>query len=326
MSNNAVESPRIFSFVLPSFWRLLWLSGLFICVFTLFALLSRLYWFFELFIHFTLQYAVILFVLIAVALIKKQKTYAVIFLLFCVINTIPVLSSLKTPPVVATTNHIKLRMASINVRSSNTQHQRLIDYVKEVNPDIVLLVETNWRWDENLDDIKALYPHSYIRPRWDSYGISLYSRFPLTKKEMVYLNDVPLPILRVTVKINNQEVDIFGVHFAPPIGPGSASYRNRQMKGLQKLLENKKENIIVAGDMNTTPWSPHFQDLINTNDMKNSLDGHGLGISWPSFFFPLGIAIDHVLVSKNITVQRRQVGRDIGSDHFPVLVDMMIPR
>jgi endonuclease/exonuclease/phosphatase (EEP) superfamily protein YafD len=311
---------------MPSFWRLLWLSGFFICTFTLLGLFARWYWFFELFVHFSLQYGVILLLLSIVAQIKKQKIYVVIFFAFGLVNMIPVLASLKASSPIPAANHIKLRMLSINVRSVNTQHKRLINYIKGIKPDIVLLVETNWHWDENLDDIKALYPHSLVRPRWDSYGISFYSRYPLTRKEVLYLDDVPLPTLHVTAKINGTAVNIYGVHFAPPISPGSASYRNRQMKGLVKLLQKKNENIIVAGDMNTTPWSPHFKDLVSGGNIKNSMDGNGLGISWPSFFPPLGIAIDHVLVSKNIIVQHRQIGRNIGSDHLPVLVDIMIPR
>jgi endonuclease/exonuclease/phosphatase family metal-dependent hydrolase len=37
------------------------------------------------------------------------------------------------------------------------------------------------------------------------------------------------------------------------------------------------------------------------------------------------IPIDHCLVSPDIDVLRMRTGRNIGSDHLPIIVDMTIP-
>jgi endonuclease/exonuclease/phosphatase family metal-dependent hydrolase len=38
------------------------------------------------------------------------------------------------------------------------------------------------------------------------------------------------------------------------------------------------------------------------------------------------IPIDHMLVSCSIGVASRRIERDVGSDHLPVVVDLVIPR
>ena len=79
---------------------------------------------------------------------------------------------------------------------------------------------------------------------------------------------------------------------------------------------------IVAGDLNCTPWSPNFVDLLKSSNLINSGLGHGLAISWtPIPITALGLPIDHVLVGDGIQVADRKVGPHVGSDHRPVIVD-----
>jgi len=51
----------------------------------------------------------------------------------------------------------------------------------------------------------------------------------------------------------------------------------------------------------------------------------GLTATWLSRLPFLGLMIDHVLVSPDITVIDNRLGAQIGSEHFPVTVDLAIP-
>ena len=46
--------------------------------------------------------------------------------------------------------------------------------------------------------------------------------------------------------------------------------------------------------------------------------------TWPSGLILLRIPIDYCLVSEGIGVMDVQVGPDIGSDHFPLIVDLLV--
>ncbi len=53
-------------------------------------------------------------------------------------------------------------------------------------------------------------------------------------------------------------------------------------------------------------------------DLIDSRIGFGSKMTWPAMLPLMGITIDHILVSKDITVLKHEVGPNIGSDHYPV--------
>ena len=54
--------------------------------------------------------------------------------------------------------------------------------------------------------------------------------------------------------------------------------------------------------------------------------GFGLARSWPAQFAPLGIRIDHCLVSREWESVRVDIGRALGSDHLPVIAELSLRR
>ena len=79
---------------------------------------------------------------------------------------------------------------------------------------------------------------------------------------------------------------------------------------------------MVVGDLNCTPWSPHFRRLLRDAGLRDVARGRGLEPTWYPTSLPLGIPIDHVLVSDEIGVANRELGSDLGSDHRPVRVEI----
>ena len=76
------------------------------------------------------------------------------------------------------------------------------------------------------------------------------------------------------------------------------------------------------GDLNITMWSPNYQEFVDRAELKNTRQGHGILPSWPTQFPVLSIPIDHVLVSSEIQVRDTRIGRNVGSDHLPIIVDL----
>jgi endonuclease/exonuclease/phosphatase (EEP) superfamily protein YafD len=90
------------------------------------------------------------------------------------------------------------------------------------------------------------------------------------------------------------------------------------------LARKRTGALVLLGDLNTTSWSPHFRDLINTAGLKDSRAGFGIQPTWPAGTPPLWIPLDHCLVSPEIKVHDRRVGPNVGSDHFPVIVEFSL--
>ncbi len=78
---------------------------------------------------------------------------------------------------------------------------------------------------------------------------------------------------------------------------------------------------IVVGDMNSTEGSPHFADFLRRAGLRDSRLGFGRQPSWPTGW-PYRIALDHAFVSDDLAVLERRLGPSIGSDHFPLILDL----
>ena len=82
--------------------------------------------------------------------------------------------------------------------------------------------------------------------------------------------------------------------------------------------------MVLLGDLNCTVWSPYFGRLVRDSGLKDSSRGWGVQPSWPAGNWLLRIPIDHCLHSPEVRVVRRGIGPDVGSDHFPVIVEMQL--
>jgi endonuclease/exonuclease/phosphatase (EEP) superfamily protein YafD len=79
-----------------------------------------------------------------------------------------------------------------------------------------------------------------------------------------------------------------------------------------------------VGDLNVTPWNHRFRRLMQRSGLMDSSRGRGFQPTWPQDHPLLRIPIDHVLHSPDILVVNRRIGREVNSDHSPVIVDFMV--
>jgi endonuclease/exonuclease/phosphatase family metal-dependent hydrolase len=101
---------------------------------------------------------------------------------------------------------------------------------------------------------------------------------------------------------------------------------------IRQLTEKNKYPVVLTGDFNSQPTDAPVQYIsqhLDNSRMKSETPPYGPAATWNGFQFnevPKGW-IDHVLLSKNITVQKFAVITDsyekkYPSDHFPVLVHL----
>jgi endonuclease/exonuclease/phosphatase family metal-dependent hydrolase len=64
--------------------------------------------------------------------------------------------------------------------------------------------------------------------------------------------------------------------------------------------------------------------LLTDGRLRSAADGFGWQPTWPSFLLPAGIQIDHALVNSAATVRSFRRGAGMGSDHRPVIVDVVL--
>src|SRR5579872_6581442 len=279
----------------------LWLTGG-LALATVLGLVARLWWVFELFCHFSVQYFwgfVITAGLLAGMKNYKLAIYPAVFGLLHLGFIAPLYVGGKVHA--SSVQTVKLRVMSLNVQSSNREHRMLCEYVRRATPDVVLFFEVNDAWDEHLVQLRDEYPYSKTSPEKGTFGLAIYSRVPLWDVKFESLDDGNHAVI-AQIGVDSTPLTLIGAHPYPPLSGGMAASRQRQFVRLGELLAAKSGPIVLAGDLNVTSWSPLFTDLVAKTGLRDSRRGFGVMSSWPAEYCPLGITIDHCLVSPDIEV------------------------
>lgn len=291
---------------------------------TLASFAARLHWALDLTTHWPVQLALGSLLPTGLLLAVKRWKLAILPALVVIINAsivLPVYMPAKASPA----NGPSLRLLSVNVHTANTQTDLLIDLVKREQPDVVVLMEINRRWERDLQPLLADYPHHLIAPREDNFGIALLSRHPLLEKKAEHLGESDVPTIFAQLEVDSQRVRVIATHPLPPVSGEFARLRDAQLRELGQRVVQMNEPVILAGDLNVTLWSPVFRDLLRTSSLRDSRQGFGVHATWPTGGGLLCIPIDHVLASQTIHVKNMHIGSDIGSDHLPILAELILP-
>lgn len=306
------------------FLKTVWLSALSLFLFTIIGFCGKVWWIFELFSHFRVQYFVLLSFMLLIFLFNRHKLKVLLITIFVLVNLCLILPLYHNIPPSHAQNKKTYRLISYNVHHDNDNYKETITFIKQTQPDIVLLVEPDKEWIDKLSELKAIFPFFIEEPLENSFGIALYSRLPLINTHIRYIVLANLPSIAAEVYLHNKVITIIGTHTLPPISTSFASIRNQQLKDLALIASTSNKPFILAGDLNITSWSPYFQDLIKESRLYDSQKGFGIQPTWPTMLPPLGITIDHCLISSDITIINRKIGRNLGSDHHPVIIDFSI--
>jgi endonuclease/exonuclease/phosphatase (EEP) superfamily protein YafD len=329
MSNNRNKLEAIIKFKVPWHWIPVAISGAAL-LFLIFGFLGRYAWFFDIFANFRPQYAVVaLLSAISLSFSKKFVKFAIFAYMSFIVICVYVLPIYLSPSIDAEAlPGVHLRVMQINVLSANSEYKKIEDEILQNDPDIVLLDEVNWQWLHNLSGIKAKYPYRIEEPRDDNFGIAMFAKIKPEKCEIRISRVAQVPYIYAKFVIDPQSrksVSFFGLHTLPPVGKENYETRNAQLAEIaEDVKKEQAENIILTGDLNLTPWSYFYQKLELDAGLRNSQQGFGVQPTWPDKMFFLLIPLDHCLVSPAIRVRNRRVGRNVGSDHYPLIVDLEI--
>ncbi len=208
----------------------------------------------------------------------------------------------------------------INIKAENRQFDKLRRYIRENDPDILALEEFDELWHSELSPILKDYPYFLYEFRRDNFGIGLYSRVPV--RDLTIERFSAVPSISGDLTVNGQPVTLLLTHPIPPVRPGTFEVRNAHYERMAAKRGEYEDNLILIGDMNSSSWSYYFQKLAKDMGLRDSRRGFGLQFTWPTMTALLLTTIDHALVSENIVVHERRIGMDIGSDHYPVYLEL----
>lgn len=279
----------------------------------------------ELMTHFRFQYLICgILILVIYSLVKYR--IGVLLALFCIgLNAIEIVSWYL--PMDRPTER-NLRVMVSNVLSSNQRYGDFIDYVRSTDPEILVAMEIDLNWQQQLEPLKASLPYTSIEPSSDNFGIAIFSKFPLVKPQEIFWGDgtAIVPSLTANIQVLDRNITLIATHPVPPLNDEYFKSRNSHVEAMSEFVKELGNEAIVMGDLNMSMWSPYYRSFIDRSSLKNTRQGFGTQPSWHVNLPLLRIPIDHCLVTSKIKVVNNQIGKDIGSDHYPLIADLAIAK
>ena len=293
---------------------------------------ARYFWLFDLAVHFRVQYAGLGLVGFILLLMARAPAWALLALVVASWNAMYAAPTLVTHPVnlpriageASTGDPVRLRVASINVLYANDEYARVADFVQRERPDAVAMLEMTADWRRALAGLDKIYPYRYQTTGLGGRGSTLWSRLPMKDASVLPIGIRQEPAIQATLEVQGRQIRVFAVHTTWPMAPASAGRRNQQLELLAEHARAVTLPLVVMGDMNITPFSPWFQRLLVDGSLRSAAEGFGWQATWPSFLPPAGIQIDHALVNSRVTVEHFTRGAATGSDHLPIVADLVL--
>lgn len=282
-------------------------------------------WPFTLLGNFRPQYAALGLALGLLAAITRHPSTAAAALGLALANGVQVAPAWTGDPDAGTTPP-HLRLLLLNVGDNNHQAEAVVSLIRDADADVLALVEVDERWLAALEPVLAPYVGRYERPRADAYGMALYSRLALESVATRPLarGSAPTTFARIRPGAATP-LWLVVTHAPPPLTSEGAALRDRHLAALADEIEARHaagEELVLLGDLNATPWSPAWRDLVERGGLRDTRAGFGLQGTWPARQPGLRIPIDHVLTSPAWATAERRTGPWVGSDHLPVHVEI----
>ncbi len=303
------------------FWLLTTLAAAGVGLCTVFGFLGRIWWGFDWFSHFRVQYFGLLGAAALVLLGGGKYTEAGLWGLFAFVNLGIILTIYIRFPGAPLTGKT-YRALLCNVLQENRQHDKILALVRVSKPDFIVLLEVGEAWMESLAPLETDYPY-HINRFWgeENYDIALFSRIPFADVEIRHFEANRVPSVVARFDLDERRLTVIGTHPAPPKSKVQFDHRNEHLLELARFASAQRGEVMALGDLNMTSWSPFFRELLRVSGLRDGRQGFGVQPTWPVNLPPLMIPLDHVLVSQGIHIRQRRLGPPVGSDHRPVIVD-----
>lgn len=305
-------------------WGLLRVAGGMAGTASLLGFLGSYNWFLDLFSHFRVQYFFGLSGVALFGLILRKPCATGLFGALAVLNLCIILPLYFGRFSTSASGAIVVRAMLFNVNTRQGNAIEVAAAIHRFNPDILVLEEVNAEWVEKLKPVLAAYRHFEQDPREDNFGLALFSKWPFVHSRTIYIGEAEVPSVMAEVQTPQGPCTVLATHPLPPGGREYSILRNGQLAELPQWVRRATSPVLLIGDLNVTPWNGYFRTLLRETGLKDSVQGRGVRPTWPAFNPLLRIPLDHCLYSTGIEIVNRQTGPDVGSDHFPLVVDFVL--
>lgn len=216
----------------------------------------------------------------------------------------------------------QLSILTSNVFTPNRNAAALIDLVKRHKPDVLVTLESDQWWQDQLDVLETDMPYSVKCPLDNLYGMHVYSRLPLNEQEVCYFVEQGVPSIHVSLTLRTgDKVRAHFLHPAPPSPTENAesTERDAELVIVARSVAKSAQPVIVTGDLNDVAWSATTRLFRKISGLLDPRVGRGAFNTFHVGYLFARWPLDHLFHSSHFTLRDIQRLPSIDSDHFPLL-------
>lgn len=212
-----------------------------------------------------------------------------------------------------------------NVYEDNQNTAGCLQVVADAKPDIVLLLETNKRWETETRSLTTHYPYHVKVPLENTYGMLLYAKFPLDAAEIKYLVEQDIPSIHCYFTLKSgKKIRLHAVHPTPPVpneNPRSTE-RDQELLLIAELTKESDEPVVVIGDLNDVAWSYTTELFLKMSGLLDPRRGRGFYNTFHAHYPFMRFPLDHAFISTDFKLKELKRLPNFDSDHFPIFVHL----
>lgn len=282
-------------------------------------------WAFELLSHFRFQALAVCLILAAALGTARAFRPALGFFAAALVHAAVLLPWwMPSPQTPAAVPSPALRLTLLNLLVNNPNAAAVERHLRQENPDVLVLLEFTPAWRHSLESLRHTYPHRIEDARAGTFGAGIWSRVPFTQADTVHHASTSIPALRASFSLP-QPWTLYAAHPVPPVTPASAQLRDSQIRDLAAWMRPGFPPVVLAADLNTTPWSPIYRELIRRTGLADSTRSRGWQPTWFGAGLAAALPIDHLLARPPLRLHGLRIGPDVGSDHRSVSALLVFP-
>ncbi|WP_420318987.1 endonuclease/exonuclease/phosphatase family protein [Ekhidna sp.] len=208
-----------------------------------------------------------------------------------------------------------------NVLTPNRKVHLLLKHIDTYDPDIVLTLESDQWWQDQLAGLKDRYPFQVNVPKDNLYGMHLFSKLELIEHQVLNQVKADIPSIEALVKLRSgKKVKIFCLHPEPPSPTESDTSTDRDAEILLtgRKVVNQSYPCLVFGDLNDVAWSKTTRLFQKISQLLDPRRGRGFFSTFHAKYPLLRWPLDHLFHSADFQLIKIKRLSSVGSDHFPL--------
>ncbi len=218
-----------------------------------------------------------------------------------------------------------LRIVISNVELENDHFEQWQQVIRTEDPDILIVLEVDEVWMKKIEPLRREFLHEIAYPQDNWYGMLMLSRLPVLDSEIRFLVESDIPSIDAAVRLRSgHEIRVVGVHPRPaePIRDNDSKGRDAELVAYAKLLREEQRPVVIGGDLNDVAWSETTQLFLKISGLLDPRRGRGFYNTFHADHWWMRFPLDHLFHSQHFTVRTIRRLPHVGSDHFPILLEL----